>query len=519
MSQREWGVVEDVQKHSVHTLVFRSLKRTHDMFVADNAKPISIDEDSHKLKMSVKLRTEYGPVLHMPTLKETRDKSQQLAICGSFDHYSAHQGIESEYMVTGTHPYPSGPGVALTADTQVQRMPSESAAQSLALALPPSQSRLDVHRTAASVGEIYRQAGIPERSQPPGLAGMESGGLKNSALVAKKAPTMPKPQWHPPWKLYRVISGHLGWVRCIAVEPGNQWFVTGSADRTIKIWDLASGKLKLSLTGHISTVRGVIVSARSPYLFSCGEDKQVKCWDLEYNKVIRHYHGHLSAVYGLDLHPTIDVLVTCSRDSTARIWDIRTKAGVHTLVGHTNAVATVRCQAAEPQIITGSHDTTIRLWDMVGGKTRATLTNHKKSVRAVVLHPRQYTFASGSPDNIKQWKFPDGNFIQNLSGHNAIINTLAVNSDGVLVSGADNGTMHLWDWRTGYNFQRIHAAVQPGSLDSESGIFACTFDQSETRLITAEADKTIKVYREDDTASEETHPISWKPEIIKRKRF
>lgn len=35
--------------------------------------------------------------------------------------------------------------------------------------------------------------------------------------------------------LSKVISGHLGWVRCIAVEPGNQWFVTGSADRTIKV--------------------------------------------------------------------------------------------------------------------------------------------------------------------------------------------------------------------------------------------------------------------------------------------
>lgn len=65
---------------------------------------------------------------------------------------------------------------------------------------------------------------------------------------------------------------------------------------------------------------------------------------------------------------------------------------------------------------------------------------------------------------------------------------------------ADNGTIHMWDWRTGYNFQRIHAAVQPGSLDSESGIFSCVFDHSESRLITAEADKTIKVYREDDTA-------------------
>ena len=43
--------------------------------------------------------------------------------------------------------------------------------------------------------------------------------------------------------------------------------------------------------------------------------------------------------------------------------------------------------------------------------------------------------ASASPDNIKQWKFPDGNFIQNMSGHNSIINTLALNQDNVLVSG------------------------------------------------------------------------------------
>uniref|UniRef100_A0A672YTA5 Pleiotropic regulator 1 n=1 Tax=Sphaeramia orbicularis TaxID=375764 RepID=A0A672YTA5_9TELE len=473
---RRWCVVRDVQKHSVHTLVFRSLKRTHDMFVSDHAKSIPLDEQSHHMKMGVKLKTEYEAVLHMPVLKEGKDRVPQLS--------SSLQGHQTYTQA-----------VALTADTKMHRNPSEGGVHSMALALPPSQVRQEASRTAASVAEIHRHVGGAERSGSL----MEGGGTRNSAL-SRRAPTMPKPQWHPPWKLFRVISGHLGWVRSIAVEPGNQWFVTGSADRTIKIWDLASGKLKLSLTGHISTVRGVAVSNRSPYLFSCGEDKQVKCWDLEYNKVIRHYHGHLSAVYDLDLHPTIDVLMTCSRDATARVWDIRTKANVHTLTGHTNTVATVRCQAAEPQVVTGSHDSTIRLWDLVAGKTRATLTNHKKSVRTLALHPRQYTFASGSADNIKQWMFPDGNFIQNLSGHNAIINTLAVNSDGVLVSGADNGTIHMWDWRTGYNFQRIHAAVQPGSLDSESGIFACVFDHSESRLITAEADKTIKVYKEDDTA-------------------
>ena len=42
--------------------------------------------------------------------------------------------------------------------------------------------------------------------------------------------------------------------------------------------------------------------------------------------------------------------------------------------------------------------------------------------------------------------------------------------------------------------------MQPGSMDNESGIFAMTFDQSGSRLITTEADKTIKIYKEDDTA-------------------
>ena len=73
------------------------------------------------------------------------------------------------------------------------------------------------------------------------------------------------PQWHAPWALHAVASGHLGWVRCVAFDPQNQWFVTGSADRTIKVWDLAKcsagaqGGLKLTLTGHVGAVRGLAV--------------------------------------------------------------------------------------------------------------------------------------------------------------------------------------------------------------------------------------------------------------------
>ena len=289
----------------------------------------------------------------------------------------------------------------------------------------------------------------------------------------------------------------------------------------IKVWDLASGVLKLTLTGHISTIRGLAVSPRSPYLFSAGEDKMVKCWDLEYNKVIRHYHGHLSGVYCLSLHPTLDYLVTGGRDATARVWDVRTKNNVVTLTGHTQTVVSLQTQALEPQVISGSMDSTIRLWDLVAGRASAVLTNHKKAVRSVLVHPREYTFVSGAADNLKKWKCPEGRFLHNLSGpqahHNAILHGLAVNQDDVLVSGADNGKIHLWDWKSGHNFQTLETVAQPGSLESEKGIYACAFDLSGSRLITGEADKTIKVWKEDPDATPASHPVDWVPPRDRKK--
>ena len=459
-----------VQKQSVHTLVFRSLKRSHDMFLSDHNELPPPDPIAHDFLLSIKAKDQFGPVLHLVPKENTRTSTNRF----KDDDKQIPSGLRTD----------SNPIV------------SQNSSQSL---VPFSDSSKPTPKVTNNSNAVVLSSG--------------------TTIVQRKPQPMPKPEWHPPWKLSRVLSGHIGWVRCLAVEPGNEWFASGSNDRIIKIWDLATGKLKLSLTGHISGVRGVAISARQPYLFSCGEDKQVKCWDLEYNKVVRHYHGHLSGVYSIALHPTIDILTTAGRDSVARVWDMRSKAQIHSLSGHSNTIASVVCQATEPQIITGSHDTTIRLWDLIAGRTRTTLTHHKKSVRSLVIHPKLNMMASGSYANLKQWVFPDGKFVQNLSGHNAIVNCLAINSDGVLVSGGDNGSMFFWDWRTGYNFQRCQAAAQPGSIESENGIFALAFDQSGSRLISGEADKTIKIYKEDETASEETHPINWKPDLIKRRRY
>jgi pleiotropic regulator 1 len=104
------------------------------------------------------------------------------------------------------------------------------------------------------------------------------------------------------------------------------------------------------------------------------------------------------------------------------------------------------------KIITGSHDSTIRCWDIIAGKTMCTLTNHKKSVRSIVLHPKWNSMASASPDNIKEWKLPKAEFVQNLSGHSAILNALAVNSDNVLVSA---GKLLEFCWKNIYLFIEI----------------------------------------------------------------
>jgi hypothetical protein len=121
-------------------------------------------------------------------------------------------------------------------------------------------------------------AGAPAGSQALVAAGNMSA--RQQLIASKREIDDVRPEWHAPWKLMRVISAHSGWVRAIAVDHSNEWFATGSVDRTIKIFDLASGGLKLTLTGHISAIRGLCISKLTPYMFSIGEDKQVKCWSV-----------------------------------------------------------------------------------------------------------------------------------------------------------------------------------------------------------------------------------------------
>uniref|UniRef100_A0A0C9RGT4 TSA: Wollemia nobilis Ref_Wollemi_Transcript_25597_1948 transcribed RNA sequence n=1 Tax=Wollemia nobilis TaxID=56998 RepID=A0A0C9RGT4_9CONI len=478
--------IESIEPQSLKKLSLKSLKRTYDLFAALHGERRPTDPASKQIRIACKVRDEYEAVKNLSTSTQREVGSSGAAI---------NAGETQQSSATSKVP-------GFQTDTSGD-LPKDERTEIAIVAVPPQpQTGLGDGKAVpmAGAGSAISVIGASERYQP-------------SAAIMKRLPSKwPRPVWHPPWKHYRVISGHLGWVRSIAFDPGNEWFCTGSADRTIKIWEVSTGKLKLTLTGHIEQVRGLAVSGRHPYMFSAGDDKQVKCWDLEYNKVIRSYHGHLSGVYCLALHPTLDILCTGGRDSVCRVWDIRTKAQIFALSGHENTVCSVFTQATDPQVVTGSHDTTIKLWDLAAGKSMSTLTFHKKSVRALAMHPFEHTFASASADNIKKFKLPKGEFLHNMLSHpKTIVNAMAINEDNVLVSAGDNGSLWFWDWKSGHNFQQAQTIVQPGSLDSEAGIYALSYDITGSRLITCEADKTIKMWKEDDTATPETHPINFKP--------
>jgi pleiotropic regulator 1 len=477
-------------KSDLELQCLKSLKRTNDLFLSNVNLPVPNDPISHKSKIGAKIvGSEYAHVKDIQALNNATNKAPLAFVTD-----------EDENENPGEPPLKKS---KLNDDVKgISNTPSNGAVDSVIADLAMAKKSGGGSNNS---GQLVEYAGNSQA-----LAAIPGS---QTRLALSHFQQFKKPKWHCPWKLKTVIAGHLGWVRSIAVEPGNEWFATGAADRTIKIWDLASGVLRTSFTGHISTVRGIVVSDRHNYLFSCGEDKMVKCWDLEQNKAIRYYHGHLSGVYALALHPKLDLLITAGRDSTCRVWDIRTNREVHVLTGHTNTLTCVSTQSSDPQIITGSEDSTVKLWDLGMGKCVSTLTHHKKGIRALQMHPTEYTFASASADNIKKWKLPHGEFISNFGGHNTIINTVALNNNNVFVSGGDNGSMVFWDWTTGYPFQKLDTIVQPGSLESEAGIYASTFDKSGTRFITCEADKSIKIYCEDDNATPENSPIDsmWRP--------
>ena len=89
----------------------------------------------------------------------------------------------------------------------------------------------------ASSSSLVAFAPPPPQHSAPSTSAPPPSSSSSDSLARRMPAKWPRPKWHPHWRCYRVVAGHLGWVRSLAVDPvSNEWFASGSADRTIKIW-------------------------------------------------------------------------------------------------------------------------------------------------------------------------------------------------------------------------------------------------------------------------------------------
>ena len=288
--------------------------------------------------------------------------------------------------------------------------------------------------------------------------------------------------------LYQHDPGHRGNVYRVALTPDGKRAVSGSADNTLKVWDLESGQELQTLSGHADWVRAVAVTPDGQRAVSGSDDNTLKVWDLESGKELQTLSGHQSAVFAVALTPDGQRAVSGSYDDTLKVWDLESGKEIQTLSGHSEDVGAVAVTPDGKRTVSGSSDSTLKVWDLASGKEIQTLSGHQSAVLAVAVTPDGQRAVSGSGDNtLKVWDLASGQELQTLSGHQGTVFAVALTPDGKrAVSGSQDRTLKVWDLESGQEIQTLS-----GHADL---VLAVTVTPDGQRVVSGSSDDTLKVW-------------------------
>lgn len=158
----------------------------------------------------------------------------------------------------------------------------------------------------------------------------------------------------------------------LTFSPDGQLLASGSY-RKIKVWRLEDenvfrtpkAKLLHAITAHSHIVSAVAFSSiASPgkTLVSGSRDRTIKLWNLETGELIRTLNGHTGAIYSIALSSDGQTIASGSEDKTVRLWHLETGELLSTFTGHSEQVNAVAFSADGQTLISGSHDKTIKIW-------------------------------------------------------------------------------------------------------------------------------------------------------------
>jgi tricorn protease-like protein len=261
-------------------------------------------------------------------------------------------------------------------------------------------------------------------------------------------------------ELLSLMGPVQGLYQGVAFSPDGRLRAAAGLDKTVRLWERATGKELPALESHADTVLTVAFSPDSQRLASGGYDKLVKIWDTATGKERFTLKGHGDVVYGVAFSPDGQRLASGSWDKTVKVWDTAAGKERFSLEGHDGAVYGVAFSPDGRQVASGSLDTTVRIWDSTTGQVRLVLKGHAAAVYGVAFSPDGRRLASGGSDQtVKVWDTATGRELLSFKGHAGEVFGVAFSRDGERLAASNEArSISLWETRVAPEMQDRRAA-------------------------------------------------------------
>jgi WD40 repeat protein/serine/threonine protein kinase len=272
----------------------------------------------------------------------------------------------------------------------------------------------------------------------------------------------------------------------VAFSPDGARLVTASEDRTAKVWDVASGRLLLTLEGHASGVPFAAFSPDGQQILTLGRDGTARTWDARTGALRWTFLGHRDGIWQGDVDASGEHVVTASFDGTARVWAARQTGARLVLPAHEDIVSDASLAPTAARIATIERGGKLRVWTRDGQLQLELETEHRDPHVTWSSDGLRLLTAGGSGAAVV-WDSHTGARLLALAGHDQKIRAAAHAPDqSRIVTASQDRTAKIWDARTGALLVTLQGHT--------GAVTFAEFDPAGARVVTASVDKTARIW-------------------------